>query len=134
MQDTTAGRDIKVSTFHIYVGTGAAQDRVLERDAEGRLSVAGVVEALAEEEREETPIGPNPYKGLAAFDEKDGERFFGRRAITERLWEAFRSLQEPGPGANAVRILPILGPSGSATVLMVPLCGEWQRLASFQWR
>ena len=55
-------------------------------------------------------IGANPYKGLLAFQETDGDRFFGRELEIDQLWEKFRSLHEQ---ADAVRILPIYGPSGS---------------------
>ena len=34
-------------------------------------------------------IGPNPYQGLAAFTEKEADRFFGRETLTQKLWEVF---------------------------------------------
>ncbi|MDJ0704415.1 MAG: AAA family ATPase [Leptolyngbyaceae cyanobacterium MO_188.B28] len=55
-------------------------------------------------------IGPNPYKGLLAFQETDGDRFFGRDTQIRQLWEKFRSLHEVD---SAVRLLPVYGPSGS---------------------
>lgn len=55
-------------------------------------------------------IGPNPYKGLLAFQETDGDRFFGRDQQIKDLWEKFRSLHEH---EFAIRVLPIYGPSGS---------------------
>lgn len=55
-------------------------------------------------------LGPNPYKGLAAFTEQDGDRYFGREAQVERLWERFQRLLEQ---STVPRLLPILGPSGS---------------------
>ena len=55
-------------------------------------------------------IGPNPYKGLLAFQETDGDRFFGRSKQIEQLWHKFRSLHEED---SAIRLLPIYGPSGS---------------------
>ncbi|OKH57177.1 NACHT and WD repeat domain-containing protein, partial [Scytonema sp. HK-05] len=58
----------------------------------------------------ETNIGPNPYKGLLAFDEEDAERYFGREAQISRLWNVFRTLHED---VSQIRLLPILGPSGS---------------------
>ncbi len=39
-------------------------------------------------------IGPNPYKGLSAFLEQDTDRFFGRKNLTNTLWEKFRDLWE----------------------------------------
>ncbi|HKQ05779.1 MAG TPA: GH25 family lysozyme [Blastocatellia bacterium] len=59
-------------------------------------------------------IGPNPYKGLAAFQEKDANFFFGREELIKHLRAKFGELHEPQPGAKPLpRILPILGPSGS---------------------
>jgi hypothetical protein len=55
-------------------------------------------------------IGPNPYKGLLAFQETDGSRFFGRSKQIEQLWNKFRDLHE---GDSTIRLLPIYGPSGS---------------------
>ena len=55
-------------------------------------------------------VGPNPYKGLAAFQETDGDRFFGRDQPIQDLWQRLRDLFED---QNAVRLLPIYGPSGS---------------------
>ncbi len=59
-------------------------------------------------------IGPNPYKGLLAFQEEDGDRYFGREEQIKNLWNLFRTLHEnitqPEP---PLRLLPILGPSGS---------------------
>lgn len=57
-----------------------------------------------------TPLGPNPYKGLMAFQETDGDRFFGREKQIAVLWEKLRSLHET---ESAIRVLPIYGPSGS---------------------
>ncbi|ASC72989.1 hypothetical protein XM38_039500 [Halomicronema hongdechloris C2206] len=54
-------------------------------------------------------IGPNPYKGLAAFKERDSDRYFGREAQVERLWQWFQTLVEQ---STVPRVLPILGPSG----------------------
>jgi WD40 repeat protein len=55
-------------------------------------------------------IGPNPYKGLLAFQETDGNHFFGREKQIEQLWNKFRDLHE---GDSTIRLLPIYGPSGS---------------------
>jgi hypothetical protein len=54
-------------------------------------------------------LGPNPYKGLAAFQEADADRFFGRERVTERLFQRLRELRET-PGTT--RLLGVLGPSG----------------------
>ncbi len=62
-------------------------------------------------------IGPNPYKGLSAFSEQDAERLFGREKLVCQLWEKYSDLHEmsPTPGASGpkLRLLAILGPSGS---------------------
>ncbi|MEM9567267.1 MAG: WD40 repeat domain-containing protein, partial [Cyanobacteria bacterium P01_E01_bin.34] len=64
-----------------------------------------------------TDLGPNPYKGLAAFQEEDAERYFGRRKQIDRLWERFRELNEGEAGTR--RMLPVLGPSGSGKSSLV---------------
>ena len=56
-----------------------------------------------------TKIGPNPYKGLAAFKESDADRYFGREVQVERLWQRFHDLYEQ---SAVPRFLPIIGPSG----------------------
>jgi WD40 repeat protein len=55
-------------------------------------------------------IGPNPYKGLLAFQETDGKYFFGREKQIKQMWGKLRDLQEV---ESAIRLLPIYGPSGS---------------------
>ncbi|MCP4687570.1 MAG: ATP-binding protein, partial [Desulfobacterales bacterium] len=60
-------------------------------------------------------IGPNPYKGLSAFHEKDADRFFGRESFTRTLWSAYAGLHQPRPDTapTSPRLLAVLGPSGS---------------------
>lgn len=97
---------------HIQIGRDAVGNTLITGD--GNVVVIQTTHALEEEQPEPTPIGPNPYKGLSAFDENDADRFFGREALTDKLWDVFRSLHEPAPGAAPpMRLLPILGPSGS---------------------
>jgi energy-coupling factor transporter ATP-binding protein EcfA2 len=73
-----------------------------------------------------TPLGSNPYQGLMAFQEGDGDRFFGREKETAILWKSLLRLHE----AEAVtRVLPIYGPSGSgksslARAGLVPELGQ----------
>ncbi|AUT00812.1 4-hydroxybutyrate CoA-transferase [Nostoc sp. CENA543] len=55
-------------------------------------------------------LGANPYQGLLAFREMDGDRFFGRDKHIEQLWQRFRQLHD---NETTVRVLPIYGPSGS---------------------
>ncbi|MEL6554611.1 MAG: hypothetical protein AAFQ63_14255 [Cyanobacteria bacterium J06621_11] len=55
-------------------------------------------------------LGPNPYKGLEAFEREDAENFWGRQAQIEELYEKLKSLYV---SPTSVRLLPIYGPSGS---------------------
>ncbi|NJR38187.1 MAG: ATP-binding protein [Leptolyngbyaceae cyanobacterium CSU_1_4] len=55
-------------------------------------------------------IGANPYQGLLAFQETDGDRFFGREKEIAILWEKLSILHEE---TSIASILPIFGPSGS---------------------
>jgi WD domain, G-beta repeat/AAA ATPase domain len=55
-------------------------------------------------------LAPNPYKGLLAFQETDGDRFFGRDSQINELWEKFRNLYM---SESATRLLTVYGPSGS---------------------
>ncbi|MBW4515909.1 MAG: WD40 repeat domain-containing protein [Timaviella obliquedivisa GSE-PSE-MK23-08B] len=55
-------------------------------------------------------IGANPYQGLLAFQETDGDRFFGREKEIAILWEKLSKLHE---ATTVTSILPIFGPSGS---------------------
>ncbi|MEG3922248.1 WD40 repeat domain-containing protein, partial [Microcoleus sp. T3_A4] len=64
----------------------------------------------SEEKKTQSAIGANPYRGLLAFQETDGDDFFGREKQIADLWEKLRSLYE---STDAVRLLPIYGPSGS---------------------
>jgi transglutaminase-like putative cysteine protease len=58
---------------------------------------------------------PSPYKGLESFYEEDADRFFGRSAVVDTLWDRLRDLQTPPlPGRPPrPRLLAIIGPSGS---------------------
>ncbi|MBD3887443.1 ATP-binding protein [Phormidium tenue FACHB-886] len=71
--------------------------------AQAEIPKAHVTSAPAE-------LAPNPYKGLLAFQETDGDRFFGREKQTEQLWQKLRDLYED---VESIRLLPIYGPSGS---------------------
>lgn len=65
------------------------------------------------------PVGENPYKGLAVFKEEDAERFFGRDEEIEKFLRQFLSLTTPLNDQTPVRILPVLGPSGSGKSSLV---------------
>jgi hypothetical protein len=65
-------------------------------------------------------IGANPYKGLLAFQEEDSDRYFGREKQIEKLWNRFCTLHENITQTEApLRLLPILGPSGSGKSSLV---------------
>ncbi|HEY9695859.1 MAG TPA: hypothetical protein V6D10_01105 [Trichocoleus sp.] len=61
-------------------------------------------------------LGTNPYRGLLAFQETDGDCYFGRETEIYILWEKLRSLYE---SESSRRILPIYGPSGSGKSSLV---------------
>lgn len=74
----------------------------------------------------DSQLGQNPYRGLLAFRETDGDRFFGRETQIEQLWEKFCHLHED---QSTVRVLPIYGPSGSgksslARAGLIPALGK----------
>ncbi|PSM32187.1 WD40 repeat domain-containing protein [Haliangium sp. UPWRP_2] len=52
----------------------------------------------------------NPYRGLAAFQVDEAHLFFGRKALTEKLWLSYQTVHE---SQTATRLVTILGPSGS---------------------
>ena len=61
-----------------------------------------------------TPLGANPYRGLEAFHKEDAQRFFGREALVDQLWDAFLELHATrADGPAPTRLLAILGASGS---------------------
>lgn len=60
---------------------------------------------LAEAPAAPDALGPNPDKGLSAFDEDDAERFFGREALTQKLWETLLGLYAPVDGSPALRLI-----------------------------
>ena len=61
-------------------------------------------------------LGPNPYKGLLAFDEEDESNFFGRSTSIQILREKLFNLYSREGGC---RILPVYGPSGSGKSSLV---------------
>ena len=74
----------------------------------------------------------NPYKGLHAFTENDAADFFGRgRLIAELVARVEQRLQSDAPGQAPVRLLPVIGPSGSgkSSVVMAGLLPRLQQNA-----
>ena len=100
-QTVTDGRNQTIGQVYggivVYVSGGQA---VINSPSADRINA----EAITAE------VGPNPYKGLQAFHESDREKYFGRSAQIKSLWNQLHDLYERD---NAIRLLPIYGPSGS---------------------
>jgi hypothetical protein len=77
------------------------------------------------------PFEPrNPYKGLRQFRGDDQQDFFGREALLEALLQTLAAaLALPPPGAEAERLLGVVGPSGSgkSSVVLAGLLPRLQR-------
>ena len=78
------------------------------------LVAAGVPDRPVDDPTGRIAFGPNPYKGLEYFDKADADRFFGREALTEKLYERLIDLLDAD-----LRLLPVLGPSGSGKSSLV---------------
>ena len=74
------------------------------------------VQGTADSSNLATTIGPNPYKGLQAFDENDRTSFFGRSTEIKILQEKIYSLYRQ---ESNYRLLPVHGPSGSGKSSLV---------------
>jgi len=98
------------TTRSVQIGCDAVGNTIITGD--GNVVVIESVRRMAEAPAAAGPLGPNPYKGLAAFDEDDAERFYGREVLTEKLWEALRELHAPLGDAPGLRLLAVVGPSG----------------------
>ena len=94
----------------IEIGRDAVGNTIITGD--GNVVVIEAVRRLPDPQAARIRLGPNPYKGLAAFDEDDGERFFGREALTGKLWEALLALHAPLDASPPLRLLAVVGPSG----------------------
>jgi WD40 repeat protein len=82
------------------------------------------------ESKAEKPLGPNPYRGLEAFRKEDADRFLGREALVEGLWQRFLELHRGAVDGKApVQLLAILGASGSgkSSVAQAGLLAELDR-------
>jgi hypothetical protein len=102
-----AGRDIAVSTttLQLFVGTSSRDDQTISVAPDG-----GVLIRRASAEPTASPAAANPYKGIEAFNAADAERFFGREAAIDLLWQRCRQFVV-SPQAP-LRLLPVIGPSG----------------------
>jgi len=96
----------------------------IERDAQDTLIITGqqgqihVISAYSRAAIETVPYDTthltiNPYRGLAAFQEFEANRFFGREQLTLKLWEKLVAFyQSTQQGKLSLRFLPLLAPSG----------------------
>lgn len=97
----------------------------IERDAQGMLTLTGeygqvhVISAYSRVTTHPVPYDTthftvNPYLGLAAFQETEANRFFGREQVTRKLWEKLALLyQATQQGKTTLRFLPVIAPSGT---------------------
>ena len=117
-ENVKAGRDIKADIrqeSNIRIEESAVGSAIVSGDGNTIYVIHQTTEQRCESSLTDTAvsIGPNPYKGLTAFNENDADRYFGREGQVKRLWQRFQDLAEQSGRANAVpRFLPILGPSG----------------------
>jgi hypothetical protein len=98
---------LPASAIEAATGSAAIHDSSTPAGTPGEGTAAGPTPAKE---------GPNPYQGLLAFQPSDGDRFFGRVAEIENLWQRFRALHER---AGATRLLMVYGPSGSGKSSLV---------------
>jgi WD40 repeat protein len=105
--------------FRSLLVTAGAPDLDAEDPTVLRIQGANPVTIYQPTERliEPPPPGSNPYKGLLYFDETDAQRFFGRERLTEELYARLTRLLEGEEGQ--LRLLPVLGPSGSGKSSLV---------------
>ncbi len=73
-------------------------------------SGAGSAAGRDQADKPHTGPGPSPYRGLEAFTEDDAHLFFGREVIVDELVAA---IDERAPSPDLLRILIVVGPSGS---------------------
>ena len=127
-QIAQAGRDINQ-----IQGIDAVQGQIIAQMmgglAVGQLTVylsQTPTEVEAKSATAPAALGQNPYQGLKAFRETDGDRFFGRELQIEALRERFQRLHDD---RSTMRVLPIYGPSGSgksslARAGLIPALGK----------
>ena len=103
-------------------------DLLLEVESESGWASADDVERRSPGELQRI-VGPNPFKGLAAFSEADTDVFFGRSAIVDELADVLRrrgvaALVGPsGSGKSSVMragLLPRARAAGAYVTTMVP--------------
>jgi len=105
------------SAQNVFPGSGNAVskvlsdicDRCLRKDKDERISAAELESALLE-----TLAAANPFKGLENFEAEDADRFCGRDDEIEKSWSLICGLFDRSvSGGGGIRLLGIIGPSGS---------------------
>jgi len=76
----------------------------------GLVEIEAFLHKLNQQDPLVSNLGPNPYKGLLAFEEGDRHHYFGRSTEIQTLWARLRDIHQ---STTATRLLPIYGPSGS---------------------
>ena len=98
---------------NIDIGRDAADNVLITGD--GNIVIINTIPPVLDEIEEavERPLGPNPYRGLLAFQEEHAQLMFGRNRLIERLWQRFRDLHHDVQTESELRrVLSIIGPSG----------------------
>ena len=100
-----------VNDRHIQIQDNAIGSAIVSGDGNTIYVIQQTSERLSSEAEQLSAhnIGPNPYKGLAAFKETDAGRYFGREVQIKRLLQKFQALYEQ---SEMPRLLSIVGPSG----------------------
>ena len=111
-------------TQQVGLSTGTTIGQITTSGQINFYVIQGKPDLEPESEAPESPLGPNPYRGLAAFQEGDSDRFFGRDRTIDDLWQRMADLHSQ----PAVRLLPLYGPSGSGKSSLA-LAGLVPRLA-----
>jgi len=114
--NTVKGNVLQGDNHSITIKKDAISSAIISGDGNKVVIYQYQLERQFVEKSEPTTadIGPNPYKGLLAFQSEDGDRYFGREKQIEKLWNMFRTLHENITQSELpLRLLPILGPSGS---------------------
>ncbi len=90
-----------------------ALDELIACSRDNTVIAEPVIAELAGEPR-------NPYKGLRPFTGQDTADFFGREALIEELVDRVKTmLSNSRPAALQVRLLPVIGASGSGKSSLV---------------
>jgi hypothetical protein len=94
--NTVKGNVLQGDNHSITIKKDAISSAIISGDGNKVVIYQYQLERQFVEKSEPTTadIGPNPYKGLLAFQSEDGDRYFGREKQIEKLWNMFRTLHE----------------------------------------